>query len=123
MAERSPPRAETCATSSRISHFSRAGHPSARKRRDRVCRGFSRSRAIQLAVPAFSQPRAHGVTERVARAPHSPHHYGDPVRTTSEPEWRESTPPPRSFTRSCPSICLLYTSDAADDLLCVDLGG
>ena len=22
-----------------------------------------------------------------------------------------------------PSICLLYTSDAADDLLCVDLGG
>ena len=24
---------------------------------------------------------------------------------------------------SYPSICLLYTSDAADDLLCVDLGG
>ena len=23
----------------------------------------------------------------------------------------------------CASICLLYTSDAADDLLCVDLGG
>ena len=22
-----------------------------------------------------------------------------------------------------PSACLLYTSDAADDLLCVDLGG
>ena len=26
-------------------------------------------------------------------------------------------PPPRA------KICLLYTSDAADDLLCVDLGG
>ena len=23
----------------------------------------------------------------------------------------------------CAGICLLYTSDAADDLLCVDLGG
>src|SRR5450756_3170360 len=23
----------------------------------------------------------------------------------------------------CPGLCLLYTSDAADDLLCVDLGG
>eukprot|EP01017_Pseudomicrothorax_dubius_P033509 TRINITY_DN4497_c0_g1_i1.p1 TRINITY_DN4497_c0_g1~~TRINITY_DN4497_c0_g1_i1.p1 ORF type:complete len:236 (-),score=25.40 TRINITY_DN4497_c0_g1_i1:17-724(-) len=29
--------------------------------------------------------------------------------------------PVRNFTR--PNICLLYTSDAADDLLCVDLGG
>ena len=28
------------------------------------------------------------------------------------------------YTRYClDSICLLYTSDAADDLLCVDLGG
>src|SRR5450756_3106174 len=26
-------------------------------------------------------------------------------------------------TNSLPGICLLYTSDAADDLLCVDLGG
>mgnify|MGYP007068955069 CR=1 FL=1 len=24
---------------------------------------------------------------------------------------------------SIPNLCLLYTSDAADDLLCVDLGG
>ena len=24
---------------------------------------------------------------------------------------------------ACSSFCLLYTSDAADDLLCVDLGG
>src|SRR5680860_528137 len=30
----------------------------------------------------------------------------------------------RFRSRACPSLsCLLYTSDAADDLLCVDLGG
>src|SRR5450756_2401637 len=32
--------------------------------------------------------------------------------------------PGNTFTRGVPpAICLLYTSDAADDLLCVDLGG
>src|SRR5450756_424034 len=32
--------------------------------------------------------------------------------------------PPRPLSTSAPSqSCLLYTSDAADDLLCVDLGG
>ena len=33
---------------------------------------------------------------------------------------------PNYFTingKSYPETCLLYTSDAADDLLCVDLGG
>src|SRR5450756_2294194 len=30
---------------------------------------------------------------------------------------------PRSLLESYQSYCLLYTSDAADDLLCVDLGG
>src|SRR5665213_3741785 len=29
----------------------------------------------------------------------------------------------RDAGRPLPSCCLLYTSDAADDLLCVDLGG
>mgnify|MGYP007112046681 CR=1 FL=1 len=29
----------------------------------------------------------------------------------------------RPLPRRCPGACLLYTSDAADDLLCVDLGG
>src|SRR5450756_1023520 len=28
-----------------------------------------------------------------------------------------------SFSFDLPNYCLLYTSDAADDLLCVDLGG
>src|SRR5450756_700643 len=27
------------------------------------------------------------------------------------------------YGAECPKCCLLYTSDAADDLLCVDLGG
>src|SRR5659263_271666 len=31
-------------------------------------------------------------------------------------------PPPTTRTGTWTSICLLYTSDAADDLLCVDLG-
>src|SRR5450756_2660065 len=49
------------------------------------------------------------------------------------PTGSRSSPPMAAWTRchSCPSaswltgswICLLYTSDAADDLLCVDLGG
>ena len=30
--------------------------------------------------------------------------------------------PDRAY-RKCADTCLLYTSDAADDLLCVDLGG
>src|SRR5659263_687679 len=42
------------------------------------------------------------------------------------------TPPSPPHTMTCPRLamtaptsyaCLLYTSDAADDLLCVDLGG
>ena len=28
-----------------------------------------------------------------------------------------------SYASATPTYCLLYTSDAADDLLCVDLGG
>mgnify|MGYP007068840662 CR=1 FL=1 len=28
-----------------------------------------------------------------------------------------------AVTKDLPGTCLLYTSDAADDLLCVDLGG
>src|SRR5665809_158634 len=31
--------------------------------------------------------------------------------------------PPMLSTQASASSCLLYTSDAADDLLCVDLGG
>src|SRR5450756_2760819 len=31
--------------------------------------------------------------------------------------------PDRSFCHAPDHTCLLYTSDAADDLLCVDLGG
>src|SRR5680860_1536226 len=36
---------------------------------------------------------------------------------------RTTSTTPRSSPPAGPSPCLLYTSDAADDLLCVDLGG
>ena len=37
---------------------------------------------------------------------------------------RESRPPMTGpKMKPSPNACLLYTSDAADDLLCVDLGG
>src|SRR5450756_3190862 len=66
--------------------------------------------------------------------------YAPWVRRNARRSWPISTEnafriarPPR-FTRPCsmkgsttarsaPCTCLLYTSDAADDLLCVDLGG
>src|SRR5428012_25137 len=41
---------------------------------------------------------------------------GSGHHATADPTWRSPTSP-----RS--AGCLLYTSDAADDLLCVDLGG
>eukprot|EP00825_Cyclidium_porcatum_P019996 TRINITY_DN22837_c0_g1_i1.p1 TRINITY_DN22837_c0_g1~~TRINITY_DN22837_c0_g1_i1.p1 ORF type:complete len:141 (-),score=27.81 TRINITY_DN22837_c0_g1_i1:41-463(-) len=34
-----------------------------------------------------------------------------------------STPSLNIFNRAIPCTCLLYTSDAADDMQCVDLGG
>src|SRR5428012_19972 len=42
----------------------------------------------------------------------------------SKPRWSHSALPPLSDRKkiSVLSSCLLYTSDAADDLLCVDLG-
>src|SRR5450756_2312083 len=52
-------------------------------------------------------PGAHGLsTDRVQRDPHRPHAGGRPPHA------------PGTY-----APCLLYTSDAADDLLCVDLGG
>src|SRR5680860_1220204 len=44
-----------------------------------------------------------------------------PLAVRSVPATR-SQPGPGSRERPC-DCCLLYTSDAADDLLCVDLGG
>ena len=37
--------------------------------------------------------------------------------------WREHSGGKQSGRRRYLYFCLLYTSDAADDLLCVDLGG
>src|SRR5450756_2291450 len=36
--------------------------------------------------------------------------------------WRFQNTPGRAPRLQLPGVCLLYTSDAADDLLCVDLG-
>src|SRR5665213_4532758 len=51
------------------------------------------------------------------------------ARTTRRPRSRAARPSSRSGVDSSSNVakrlsnCLLYTSDAADDLLCVDLGG
>src|SRR5680860_1905461 len=49
----------------------------------------------------------------------------DPIRLRSQPTHREGTDTFLMCLHSSPQryACLLYTSDAADDLLCVDLGG
>src|SRR5665254_12857 len=47
----------------------------------------------------------------------------DSRRASSEPIRATSTPPETAFASTFPGICLLYTSDAADDLTRVDLGG
>ena len=44
---------------------------------------------------------------------------GDRLRTSNA----ESSPFPCQASQVHRNSCLLYTSDAADDLLCVDLGG
>src|SRR5680860_1789250 len=46
-----------------------------------------------------------------------------PVRDESTTTFDEETGEPILAPLPAPVTCLLYTSDAADDLLCVDLGG
>src|SRR5665809_73637 len=71
--------------------------------------------------PRFTDPRLRG-----------PEAYGDYVRMATERSLERlgvdafdvlllHNPDRRGF--EAPEVCLLYTSDAADDLLCVDLGG
>ena len=43
--------------------------------------------------------------------------------TADEHEWAERAKAGEARYEAMYGICLLYTSDAADDLLCVDLGG
>src|SRR5680860_1874245 len=75
--------------------------------------------------------------QRAARphAPHIPQNLPNPAprRPGRQPSPQATLPyvsrRPHSLPHSCvgrarnPETCLLYTSDAADDLLCVDLGG
>ena len=47
-----------------------------------------------------------------------------PVRSSWRSNmWAMDYPKLKSFVSIVTKCCLLYTSDAADDLLCVDLGG
>src|SRR5680860_1001502 len=67
-------------------------------------------------------------TATQARA-HTPFCMGPAAHTPPlcRPDWRSQREMARSFAQKLfirrTLTCLLYTSDAADDLLCVDLGG
>src|SRR5659263_58903 len=67
--------------------------------------------SARVSAPGSSPPLVSPVT----RTRHFPHRLSPPHGE------RRGTPPRRAWERS--DSCLLYTSDAADDLLCVDLGG
>src|SRR5659263_745412 len=96
-----------------------------------------------LRAPALSRPLA-GVPVPLDGPPpgrghgdrplgHSPHHglppggarhpRGASASPRALPERKEGGFGPPGAARARPGPCLLYTSDAADDLLCVDLGG
>src|SRR5450756_2688599 len=49
--------------------------------------------------------------------------YNPASATTAEADRHSRMMPSVMVARDSTSSCLLYTSDAADDLLCVDLGG
>ena len=51
------------------------------------------------------------------------HHHVLPCKTCLIIQWMQRYPHPQMRTRRPLPICLLYTSDAADDSLRVDLGG
>src|SRR5450756_2975467 len=68
----------------------------------------------QCSLPGTDQIMTDQLLPAAARhAPHNP-----PTSACDELEGR-----PNHQVRRLHTICLLYTSDAADDLLCVDLGG
>src|SRR5450756_22084 len=82
-----------------------------------------------------SPPRFAPQSPRTGSAQHTSQPQPPPHRTPSSTprSWPHLSPPvcaarrrtPRRSLPPCPEppSCLLYTSDAADDLLCVDLGG
>src|SRR5680860_1877904 len=77
----------------------------------------SRLRCPQLATAPLS-------TEIVSAACHGrrqDHEPGQTPRSTDQMTYTIAEPCIDVKDRAC--VCLLYTSDAADDLLCVDLGG
>src|SRR5680860_370424 len=65
-----------------------------------------------MAVKAAEEDLRPNTTARAATADSTPRPVHSRVASSSTPTTTNTT-----------STCLLYTSDAADDLLCVDLGG
>ena len=59
-----------------------------------------------------------------AGMPHVIGHLGrEPMAEVAIGEWMAASPIYTKRMQALLGFCLLYTSDAADDLLCVDLGG
>ena len=94
----------TCATLLRISRFSRAEFRLAPRWMARAWRSSSRLKAISIAASRFFRRRALAATEQMVRVPCWLRRCGGLVPTMSAQAWRESPPPHRSSTRSCPSI-------------------
>src|SRR5665811_2137739 len=100
---------------------------------------------ISHIAPARRQLRRPATVRRRGDVPPNPNRVGPRLRSAQRPRPRNPHPPRtmRRMTRStiapttatpklgqfhpvtpdCPNCCLLYTSDAADDLTRVDIGG
>src|SRR5680860_994405 len=95
-----------------------------------VAAGSMPLRSDSHARKDVSESRAAGVASRSVRVPSratpTDAEFHPPVWAPVTPLPLTSSPlgeTPGAYSRECRPSCLLYTSDAADDLLCVDLGG
>src|SRR5659263_546116 len=77
-------------------------------------RGFRRGLALLSIITRLRVPARHGLVET------EPDDVGERLAGGGDPRVER---PPELGSREGQDVCLLYTSDAADDLLCVDLGG
>src|SRR5450756_2703429 len=86
-----------------------------------------RPAAIEIAMATHpgTSPHCHSI-DRVCRKPNGLPERARLLEPHARAAWTDSH---KTRPRICPvkgsqpETCLLYTSDAADDLLCVDLGG
>src|SRR5450756_1580184 len=85
---------------------------------------ISRSSSRPLSPVTSLTPPEITIALRIPALPHSSSTWG--TTSVGSVSWARSTGLPTSMMllyAGIPRTCLLYTSDAADDLLCVDLGG